>query len=1557
MSDRATAAGSPPHPTGSFERLEPRVLFTAVPLITEFLASNSDGLIDEDGDSSDWLEIYNAGDTALDLTGWHLTDDAGELDQWTFPAVSIDPGQYLLVFASNKDRADADGTELHTNFAIGAGGEYLALVEADGTTVAFEYAPAFPPQSTDVSYGISTESTTTALVSTGGSLSYFVPTNNTLGTSWTLAGFNDSGWTAGSGAIGYENNPGSSPNYTALIDTTVGGAVAGLYARYEFNVANPAAFNTLTLRAMYDDGFVAYLNGTRVASDLAPGGTLQYNSTALSDRADSLVVDGFVPFDLSDDLGLLQAGNNVLAIHALNVSASSSDLLFVPELLAGEAGIPTPLTYGFFDTPTPASANGQAFDGFVEDTQFSTDRGLYTQAFDLAITSLTPGAMIVYTTDGTRPEVDDNLNILNGTLYTGAITISATTNIRAAAYKQGFRPTNVDTQTYIFVDSVLNQPGSIAGFPSSWGSRTADYEMDPNVVNHPSFADDVLAGLTSLPSVSLTLDPADFFGPGGIYANPTARGDAWERATSVEWIDTDGSGLSFQADAGVQIQGAASRNPNYPKHSLRLVFKDEFGDTKLREPVFGDGVDVFDTLSLRANFNDAWPGDPPGIIDAGRKLFIRDTFSRETQAAMGQPAARGRFVHLYINGLYWGLYDVTERPDESFAEELFGGDKDTDYDVVKASGNSGEPIDTEAGDLVAWNQLFSLVDSAASNGDVSTSEYQQILPLLDVDSLIDYMLVIFYTGNRDAPVLVGNDVQPRNFFAIRDRRPGGDGFQFYVWDAEFSLAVTGDQNIDRTHIEGIQNPARLFQKLMLNDDFRQLFQDRVQLHFFNGGALSVEATTARFNAIAARAELAMADESARWGDVYEGSAGLQTTVDWNNELNRLRNNWFPNRTQIVLNQFIAQGWLTTTHEPPSFSQAGGIIPPGSTLTITNNEASGTIYYTTDGSDPRLPGGGIHPNAVAYSGPFELPESFLTVTARLLRTGTWSAPISADFSTGEPTPEQEYLRITELHYNPQGPSAAEQSAGFVDGDQFEFIELLNMSATETIDLAGVSFTQGLGAVFTGPTQTVLTAGFNAGLDGFGFLQSAFNGTTEIAGSGQRDTAGGPDGSGALRVELLSADDGPDHGPVSAAYTRQVTLAAAGEVTISFDYRFLFGGGFESNETGQAIAELAGQRLGSDQDGALVSFVGDGNSGPAFDTGWVTFSTTLQLGAGAHTLALGAYYNQSTLDNEGVTAWYDNLSIAAGGGPLPLAPGERALLVSDLAAFTERYGQQVVDNAAAVLEYTGNLSNGGEQVTLVDANGSTILDFVYEDGDGVGEESWPTTPDGDGPSLVVTDTEGDYSSGSNWRASFTTHGTPGADESALVGDINGDGFVGIEDLDLLLAHWGDAAGSSSGAAAADLDNDGRVNSPDLSILIANWGNGSVPNEPTSNDNADDGAGSGGTDGGGSGTTSGGSTSGRPTRPGVSDTTPTRPSRPAEPVPNTRPAGTTRPADTGSGSTDAQRLLASRSTTDALALAQPASGPLAAAGVAFDPPPNLRRFDALTRDSASESVTSRR
>ena len=120
--------------------------------INEFLASNVGGLLDEDGDDSDWIEIHNAGTGPVNLSGWYVTDDANELTRWAFPAVTVDAGGYLIVFASDKDRRAA-GSELHTSFRLSGGGEYLALVQPDGTTIADEFAPTFPPQTENISYG------------------------------------------------------------------------------------------------------------------------------------------------------------------------------------------------------------------------------------------------------------------------------------------------------------------------------------------------------------------------------------------------------------------------------------------------------------------------------------------------------------------------------------------------------------------------------------------------------------------------------------------------------------------------------------------------------------------------------------------------------------------------------------------------------------------------------------------------------------------------------------------------------------------------------------------------------------------------------------------------------------------------------------------------------------------------------------------------------------------------------------------------------------------------------------------------------------------------------------------------------------------------------------------------------------------------------------------------------------------------------------------------------------------------------------------------------------
>ena len=202
-------------PIRKFESLEPRIVLDARLLITEFVASNDNSLTDEDGDDPDWIELFNAGQDAVNLDGWHLTDDAMDLGKSELGSRVILPGEYLIVFASGKDRNDPIVGNLHTNFRLSAGGEYLALTRPD-ESIAFEYAPTYPTQVEDVGYGIPSAVTQSALLSAGATAKLHVPLDGSLDPdldseliegSWIDPDFDDSQWTDTFIGIGYSDDP------------------------------------------------------------------------------------------------------------------------------------------------------------------------------------------------------------------------------------------------------------------------------------------------------------------------------------------------------------------------------------------------------------------------------------------------------------------------------------------------------------------------------------------------------------------------------------------------------------------------------------------------------------------------------------------------------------------------------------------------------------------------------------------------------------------------------------------------------------------------------------------------------------------------------------------------------------------------------------------------------------------------------------------------------------------------------------------------------------------------------------------------------------------------------------------------------------------------------------------------------------------------------------------------------------------------------------------------------------------------------------------------------
>ncbi|MEM7234800.1 MAG: FN3 associated domain-containing protein, partial [Planctomycetota bacterium] len=394
-----------------------------------------------------------------------------------------------------------------------------------------------------------------------------------------------------------------------------------LHVRIPFQTLVPEDFESAKLRIRYDDGVVCWLNGVEIARRNAPV-SLAAGETAPEDRDISLNTR-FEDIDVTEHLDLLNAGDNLLAIQAFNSSADSGDFLVYAELAEIETGSGA---LSYFSEATPGEANSEAFVGVVGDTSFSVDRGFFEFPFELEIRSETPGATIRYTTNGSEP------TLTNGFTYNNPLQISRTTTVRAAAFLDDFLPTNVDTQTYIFLDDIVNQTHEAVvqrGFPENWGGTPADYGLDQRVVGQNGsdafgglYAQTIKDDLKSIPTLSIVMDMDQLFGPGGIYTNSTSRGVTWERPISLELIHPNGQ-EGFQLNAGVRIQGNAFRRHNLTKkHSFRVLFKRIYGPTKLRYPLFGDrAVDEFDTLTLRANANDSWR-----FSTGSSALYIKDSF-------------------------------------------------------------------------------------------------------------------------------------------------------------------------------------------------------------------------------------------------------------------------------------------------------------------------------------------------------------------------------------------------------------------------------------------------------------------------------------------------------------------------------------------------------------------------------------------------------------------------------------------------------------------------------------------------------------------------------------------------------------------------------------------------------------------------------------------------------------------------------------------------------------------------------------------------------------------
>lgn len=759
---------------------------------------------------------------------------------------------------------------------------------------------------------------------------------------------------------------------------------------------------------------------------------------------------------------------------------------------------------------------------------FSSKRGYYKQSFDLTINTSGYNVSVRYTLDGSEPNASYGIVPLNSNTFTIA-NINSTTVVRVYAYN--IEESTSITHTYIFTEDVFKQNNDSVinslSYPSQWGygkkdispnnntciRQAADYDMNldcfTNVSDH---LQELEAGLKEIPAMAISLDKSQIFGSdSGIYIFPLEKSDvcftvpqdvhSWERKASIEIFNDINDTLGFNVNAGLKISGGSTRGLHFYKHSFKLKFRSEYGAGKLKYPLFGDdATDRFESLQLRMvghcsphDWSDSRRWETQFHKDGWAKYIQRELSGKGT-------SANSRFFHLFINGLYWGIYDVTERPDQDYMASYYGGEPE-DYNVIKINElkNGTDSVYKYMHDL-GHSIYDTITDRNASqiivNENRAVNFYAEINELLDIEKFIDYNLMNYY--------LVNTDWDDNNWWAASSPKQNLK-FQFFVWDAEWilfqarvsnpSLQTAGNSGSDFKY-----HPIDLNHRLLDVPEYKIKFGDHIQCHCVEpDGILRPQNLIESYKSFEQKIHKASMLEFARWGDarkIYPPYTPVcHDIVD--EVLNKYETDIFPNLLTYMLliygnptQEFkLYPNFIKKVYEnrrlsykeiynfkAVEFSQLGGEVRNGYELILTNpnNQPTtiGDIYYTTDGSDPRNIDGKPSATAIKYTGPIIIDE-FKRIKARVYAetfnyteienkvetiNDYWTAMCPRDFF-----PEGYYdnLVINEIHYHPA-------DLGDVSGSNLEFLEIKNTGST--INISNIEFSEGIHYQF--PMGTII-----------------------------------------------------------------------------------------------------------------------------------------------------------------------------------------------------------------------------------------------------------------------------------------------------------------------------------------------------------------------------------------------------------------------------------------------------------------------------------------------------
>ena len=1008
-------------------------------VISEIVASNTTSFEDGFGSKPDWIELHNNGSTAVDLNGYSLTDDADDSSAWSFEGQTIlNANDYLVVFASGNDLVDPAGF-YHTNFRLSAGGEYVGLHDPSGTLLSSfgNNGADYPPQLTDISYGLPGGT----LIDADSSSFFLEPVNSSVDNTWRSLNFDAQagGFSFGTSAIGYENSTGSTTSYENEFTTEITSGRTSVYLRTEFEIADASAVSDLLLELKYDDGFAAFLNGTLVAQQNAPG-NLAFNSIATGIHDDAQALQ-FAPFSLNNRVNLLQDGTNVLAIHALN-QAGSSDFLLVPRLTSN-------VSLGgasYLATTTPGFANSGPV-SLGPEIESVTPNGI----------SIDAGQSIVLS--ARVSEFTQSVNQSSVRLHYRQNFGSEFTSV---ANDSGFSGDAVAGDG-IFSARVSNVGN--AGDLFRWyftASDTDGIASRAPIFNDPLNSPEYFGTVITDPSLTTDLPVFEWFvqNTAGTFTDAGARGSLFFNGEFYDNIDANAHGQS-------------TRGSEFPKKSF------DFDSNSGEKFLISDEVGRASDFNLLTNYAD--------------QTKIRNTIAYDIWEWSGHPASLDAFsVYVKRNGEFYGLYDLVEEGDEEFLEREGLDPNGALYKVNNQLNSSTRFVDKSSRDYEDNSDLQELIDANENLSGTALSNW--IFENVEVSTLINYVAVNSLIGN--------SDFGHKNMYWYKDS-DGDGLWHVLPWDQDLSLGhqwggasppyfdnVLYSQSYLTVGLNDLFQ--RVHQDSVLNEMFNHRLRTLSDLVYGVPGSTPADSlfgtqVTALQDLVAEEA----VEDQALWG--LQSNFAAAYPFNASQAADQLINSLINTRRTFIGNKFgvpnsqvgIPQLRFSTTDldvSPASGLQsqeyiridnptnqsadisswrlsggisheflAGTVIPAGGSLYVAADAAAFRTRTTGPSGNQSLFIQGDYEGQISNTG--EIIE-LVAVTGENVDTLITPASDRSD--------NQDFLRVTEVNYNP-----SDQLAGT------EFIEFFNRNSSGvTLNLGGVTVSEGFSTPFVFPAGTTL-----------------------------------------------------------------------------------------------------------------------------------------------------------------------------------------------------------------------------------------------------------------------------------------------------------------------------------------------------------------------------------------------------------------------------------------------------------------------------------------------------